>query len=119
MLGRAQTQEATTHDRETLERVATVGGTDVTDKDFIKLKRLLKARGVSDTQLNTCAGVQHLRLLGMKLGACHANSNSLDLIPDRGAGRPQQSKGRHRGGHRRSVTSWTTRRALLFREQRR
>lgn len=51
-----------------MERTLTAGGTDITEeaKSYMKLKRLLKARGVDANVVDTCCGVHALLMLGIK-----------------------------------------------------
>ena len=53
-------------DSDTLRR--SVGGTDVSDLKYMKMKQLLKDRGVDPRAVDSCAGVPSLVVLGQKHG---------------------------------------------------
>ena len=57
-------------EEDNLERTHTVGGTDVTDytASYMRLKKLLKTRGIDTALVDSCSGVHQLKLLGIKQG---------------------------------------------------
>jgi len=66
-----------------MERTYTTGGSDITDqeaKSYMKLKKLLKARGVNAKLVDSCYGVHAIRLLGIKQGVLKAGAD--DELPD-------------------------------------
>ena len=73
-----------------MQRVETVGGTDVTAVKFMQLKKLLCGRGVADDKLNACPSLQHLRLLGISEGIlCDPAAEALDPEEAAAAEEPQ------------------------------
>ena len=51
-----------------LERTTTVGGSDVEDLKYLKLKRLLKSRGIDKNACDSAPCIKHLKLLGIQRG---------------------------------------------------
>jgi len=57
-----------------ISRTFTVGGTDITAKaaSYMKMKQLLKARGLDAGLVDSCNGIHALKLLGIKQGVVMA-----------------------------------------------
>jgi len=57
-----------------LVRTQTIGGTDITAEvgSYMKLKKLLKAKGLDRALVDSCNGVHQLKLLGIKQGVIRA-----------------------------------------------
>jgi len=63
----------------TLERVKTMGGSDITGVKYMQLKKMLLDRGVSEDKVRGASGLNGLRVLGMREGIVEKNEEEAKL----------------------------------------
>jgi len=76
----------TSHTVERMQRTWTIGGTDITQKEarsYMKLKKLLKSRGIEAARVDQCSGLHALRHLGLEEGVLALEADLDRIVEER------------------------------------
>jgi len=72
-----------------MQRTFTVGGSDISEthaKYYMRLKKMLKQRGVAAAEVDSCDGLHELRILGIRVGVLSADRDLEEISEDEADG---------------------------------